>query len=418
MAPRATTAPQARPDRRDRPAGPPARPAPPGPGVHRRGLVRAGRLARWPRSLWSSVGYLHILDFSGLLGFAVCWYLVFVLVYDRGLAVIEPPADRGRAARGGDLVPGGGHRPLRPRHHRRLHVRQGLARPRPRQLLHPRHGGRRPDRAAHPGRDLATPSWARSSRSAIAVAMSVPLGIGTAVYMTEVGGRGSQLVRTVVEAMTALPEILAGLFVYVVLIVGFGLPEVGLAASVAMAVTMTPIIARAGEVALRVVPSGLREASERAGAPPTGGRVRKVVLPSARAGLATARHPRHRPGHRRDRHRPHPLGRVELPDLQPVGRADELAAAVHLHRATPPTSRLAIDPGVRRRQRAAHHGAGRSSSSSGSSSANRGAAMSAAEHRGRRERASPAWVGLALVLDARSCCSSPAQRRRGAAARP
>ena len=61
----------------------------------------------------------------------------------------------------------------------------------------------------------------------IAIAVSVPLGIGTAVYMSEVGGRFSRLVRTVVEAMTALPEILAGLFVYVTLIVEFGLPKSG-----------------------------------------------------------------------------------------------------------------------------------------------------------------------------------------------
>jgi phosphate transport system permease protein len=117
--------------------------------------------------------------------------------------------------------------------------------------------------------------------------VSVTLGMGTAVYMTEVGGRGSQLVRTVVESMTALPEILAGLFVYVILIVGFGLPKSGIAASAAMAVTMIPIIARAGEVALRVVPSGLREASNALGATHWK-TVSKVVLPSARAGLATA----------------------------------------------------------------------------------------------------------------------------------
>ena len=121
----------------------------------------------------------------------------------------------------------------------------------------------------------------------IAIAVSVPLGVGTAVYMTEVGGRGSKLVRTIVEAMTALPEILAGLFIYVVLIVGFGLPKSGIAVSAAMAVTMVPIIARAGEVALRVVPSGLREASSALGATHWK-TVRKVVLPSARAGLATA----------------------------------------------------------------------------------------------------------------------------------
>jgi phosphate transport system permease protein len=121
----------------------------------------------------------------------------------------------------------------------------------------------------------------------IATAVAVPLGIGTAVYMAEIGGRGSRLVRTVVEAMTALPEILAGLFVYVVLIVGFGLPKSGIAASAAMTVTMIPIIARAAEVALRVVPGGLREASLALGAS-RWRTVRQVVLPSARAGLATA----------------------------------------------------------------------------------------------------------------------------------
>jgi phosphate transport system permease protein len=121
----------------------------------------------------------------------------------------------------------------------------------------------------------------------IAVAVSVPLGLGTSIYMSEVGGRGSRLVRTVVEAMTALPEILAGLFVYVLLIVKLGEPKSGLAAAIAMSVTMTPIMARAGEVALRVVPGGLREASLALGAS-NFRTVRKVVLPSARAGLATA----------------------------------------------------------------------------------------------------------------------------------
>lgn len=121
----------------------------------------------------------------------------------------------------------------------------------------------------------------------LAVALAVPLGIATAVYMAEVGGRLSRPVRTVVEAMTALPEILAGLFVYVVLIVDVGLPKSGLAASIAMAVTMVPIIARASEVALRVVPSGLREASLALGASQWR-TVRQVVLPNAKAGLATA----------------------------------------------------------------------------------------------------------------------------------
>jgi phosphate transport system permease protein len=120
----------------------------------------------------------------------------------------------------------------------------------------------------------------------IAALISVPLGIGTAVYMSEVRGPGSRLVRTVVEAMTALPEILAGLFVYALLII-HGFPKSGMAAAIAMSVTMVPIIARAGEVALRVVPGGLREASFALGASQFR-TVRKVVLPSAKAGLATA----------------------------------------------------------------------------------------------------------------------------------
>ena len=145
----------------------------------------------------------------------------------------------------------------------------------------------------------------------IAVAISVPLGIGTAVYMTEVGGRGSQLVRTVVEAMTALPEILAGLFVYVVLIVEFGLPKSGLAVSVAMAVTMVPIIARAGEVALRVVPERPPRGQQRPGGHPLedGAQGRAAERPG-RPGHG--HHPGHGPGHRGDRHPPDHLGGFEL----------------------------------------------------------------------------------------------------------
>ena len=122
---------------------------------------------------------------------------------------------------------------------------------------------------------------------AVAIAISLPLGVGTAVYLTEVGGRGSRAVRTVVEAMTALPEILAGLFVYVAFVVGLGYAKTGLAVSIAMTITMVPIIARSGEVALRVVAGGLREAGLALGASHWA-TVRKVVLPSARAGLATA----------------------------------------------------------------------------------------------------------------------------------
>ena len=90
----------------------------------------------------------------------------------------------------------------------------------------------------------------------IAVVLTVPLGIGCAVFLTEVGGRGSRLVRTVVQSMTALPSIVAGLFILVTVILFLGFPRSGLAAALAISVMMLPIIARASEVVLRVVPNG------------------------------------------------------------------------------------------------------------------------------------------------------------------
>jgi phosphate transport system permease protein len=122
---------------------------------------------------------------------------------------------------------------------------------------------------------------------AIAVGIAVPLGLLAAVFMNEVPGPFSRFLRTVVQAMTALPDILAGLFIYATLILILGLNESGLAAACALAVTITPIICRAADVVLRLVPGGLTEASYALGS----GQWRTVwyvTLPTARSGLATA----------------------------------------------------------------------------------------------------------------------------------
>lgn len=121
----------------------------------------------------------------------------------------------------------------------------------------------------------------------MAVVVSLPLGVSTAIFMTEIGGPLSRLVRTIVEAMTAIPDLLAGLFVYVLLILEFHGHRNGLAVAIALSVTMIPIIARSAEVALRVVPGGLREAGLALGASHWQ-TVRRIVLPTARPGLATA----------------------------------------------------------------------------------------------------------------------------------
>jgi phosphate transport system permease protein len=122
---------------------------------------------------------------------------------------------------------------------------------------------------------------------AIAMVIAVPLGLLAAVFLNEVPGRLNRLVRTVIDAMTALPDILAGLFIYATLILIFGLGLSGLAAGCALALTVLSIISRAAYVVLRLVPGGLTESSYALGA----GHWRTVwhvTLPTARSGLATA----------------------------------------------------------------------------------------------------------------------------------
>jgi phosphate transport system permease protein len=119
----------------------------------------------------------------------------------------------------------------------------------------------------------------------IALAITVPLGLAAAVYLTEVGGRFSGFVRTLVDAMTALPSIIAGLFIYSTFVLAFG--QSGLAAGLAVGIVMLPIIIRTADVVLRLVPGNLREASSALGAEQWRS-VRYVVLPTARSGLTTA----------------------------------------------------------------------------------------------------------------------------------
>lgn len=121
----------------------------------------------------------------------------------------------------------------------------------------------------------------------IALAITIPLGIGTAVFLNEVGGRFARFVRTVSDAMTALPSIVAGLFVYAALIQGLTHERSGFAAAVAITVMMLPIVIRSADVVLRLVPQNLREASYALGSS-RWRTVWHVVLPTARSGLVTA----------------------------------------------------------------------------------------------------------------------------------
>ncbi|RXZ66935.1 phosphate ABC transporter permease PstA [Agromyces albus] len=121
----------------------------------------------------------------------------------------------------------------------------------------------------------------------IALAISIPLGIVTALFLNEVGGRFARFVRTIVDAMTALPSIVAGLFIYSAVILVFTHQRSGFAAALAISVMMLPIIVRASDVVLRLVAGHLREASYALGAS-RWRTVWHVVLPTARSGLVTA----------------------------------------------------------------------------------------------------------------------------------
>jgi phosphate transport system permease protein len=121
----------------------------------------------------------------------------------------------------------------------------------------------------------------------IALVLTVPLGIASALFLNEIGGRYARLVRTVVEAMTALPSVVAGLFIYASVILLFTKQFNGFAASLAITVLMLPIMIRSSDVVLRLVPGNLREAGLALGAGQWSV-VRRVVLPTIRSGLTTA----------------------------------------------------------------------------------------------------------------------------------
>jgi phosphate transport system permease protein len=118
--------------------------------------------------------------------------------------------------------------------------------------------------------------------------MAVPIGISAAIFVVEYrSGRWAEVVRFAAELMAGLPSIVVGVFVWAFLVRGVIGNYAGVAGAVALAVIMIPIVGRTAEEVLRLVPSSLREAALALGAP-RWRVVLNVVLPTARAGLATA----------------------------------------------------------------------------------------------------------------------------------
>ena len=230
--------------------------------------------------------YERVLPFSGVLGFWLCWYVVFLVFYawmarmqwDRR-DVINRVTTVALAAAGAVVLLVVFGTDL-------YTLVRGAA-----SVVHPNFWTQSlafagPDSPLSVG-GVSHAIVGTLEQIAIATMLAVPLAVATAVFLSEVGGALARPVRIIVEAMTALPDIIAGLFVYALFILTLGMQKSGLAAALALTVTMLPIIARASEIVLRLVPGTLREASYALGSSQWR-TVWNVVLPTARSGLATA----------------------------------------------------------------------------------------------------------------------------------
>jgi phosphate transport system permease protein len=117
--------------------------------------------------------------------------------------------------------------------------------------------------------------------------ITVPMGLATAVYLTETQGKTKGLIRTLLQAMSGLPSVVSGLFIYAAFIASGLTSYAGWTGSLALIPLMLPTVARVSEEALRLVPQELRNGALALGAPAWRAFM-QVTLPAARSGMVTA----------------------------------------------------------------------------------------------------------------------------------
>ena len=121
----------------------------------------------------------------------------------------------------------------------------------------------------------------------LALIMSVPIGILTALYLTEIKGKFTAPIRFLVQAMSGVPSIVAGLFILSAILYPITKSFSGFMGALALTILMIPTIARTSEEVLNLIPNDLREAGVALGG--TQWRtVAMIVLPAAKSGLITA----------------------------------------------------------------------------------------------------------------------------------
>jgi phosphate transport system permease protein len=122
----------------------------------------------------------------------------------------------------------------------------------------------------------------------VCAAISIPIGIFVAIYLVEYGGgtRLGRLTTFMVDILTGVPSIVAALFIYALCIATFGFPRSGFAVSLALVLMMLPVIVRATEEMLRIVPMDLREASYALGVAKWT-TIARIVIPTGLSGIIT-----------------------------------------------------------------------------------------------------------------------------------
>ena len=120
---------------------------------------------------------------------------------------------------------------------------------------------------------------------ALASAMAVPVGVLTAIYLTEFAPKRLAVpIQVVIDVLAGLPTIVIGIFVYALLVIGH--TQSGVAGAIALAIIMLPLVARATQEVLLLVPATLREASLALGARHWR-TVLGVILPTSVGGILT-----------------------------------------------------------------------------------------------------------------------------------
>ncbi|OBJ08623.1 phosphate ABC transporter, permease protein PstA [Mycobacterium sp. 1165196.3] len=122
----------------------------------------------------------------------------------------------------------------------------------------------------------------------ICAAISVPIGLMVAIYLVEYGG-GTPLGRLasfMVDILSGVPSIVAALFIYALCVATLGMSRSEFAVSLALVLLMLPVIVRATEEMLRIVPVDLREASYALGITKWK-TIARVVIPTGLSGIVT-----------------------------------------------------------------------------------------------------------------------------------